>query len=83
MEILDGRRRDEPRFAGRMAGLFKNNRRIFDALGRKVTQYGWGKEIAPGITPVATTGHSIGHTSFVVSVGQELGLCAVRRDQQS
>jgi glyoxylase-like metal-dependent hydrolase (beta-lactamase superfamily II) len=55
--------------AGRMAGLFKNNRRIFDALGRKVTPYGWGKEVAPGILPVATTGHSIGHTSFVVSTG--------------
>jgi glyoxylase-like metal-dependent hydrolase (beta-lactamase superfamily II) len=56
--------------AGRMAGLFKNNRRIFDALGRKVTPYGWGKELAPGILPVATTGHSIGHTSFVVSSGK-------------
>jgi glyoxylase-like metal-dependent hydrolase (beta-lactamase superfamily II) len=56
--------------AGRMAGLFKNNRRIFDALGRKVTPYGWGKEIASGILPVATTGHSIGHTSFVVSSGK-------------
>jgi glyoxylase-like metal-dependent hydrolase (beta-lactamase superfamily II) len=56
--------------AGRMAGLFKNNRRIFDALGRKVTPYGWGKEVAPGILPVATTGHSIGHTSFVVSSGK-------------
>jgi len=56
--------------AGRLAELFKNNRRIFDALGRKVTPYGWGKEIAPGILPVATTGHSIGHTSYVVSSGK-------------
>ena len=56
--------------AGRMADLFKNNRRIFDALGRKVTPYGWGKEIAPGILPLATTGHSIGHTSYVVSSGK-------------
>ena len=55
--------------AGRMAGLFKNNRRVFDALGRKVTPYGWGKELAPGILPVATTGHSIGHTSYVVASG--------------
>ena len=55
--------------AGRMAGMFKNNRRVFDALGRKVTPYGWGKELAPGILPVATTGHSIGHTSYVVSSG--------------
>ena len=43
---------------------------VLDALGRKVTRYGWGKEIAPGILPVATTGHSIGHTSYVVSSGK-------------
>ncbi len=53
-----------------MACLFKNNRRVFDALGRKVTPYGWGQAIAPGILPVATTGHSIGHTSYVVSSGK-------------
>ncbi len=41
---------------GRMADLFKNNRRIFDALGRKVTQYEWNKELAPGLMPVATWG---------------------------
>jgi glyoxylase-like metal-dependent hydrolase (beta-lactamase superfamily II) len=55
--------------AGRMADMFKNNRRVFDALRRKVTPYGWGKELAPGILPVATAGHSIGHTSYVVSSG--------------
>jgi glyoxylase-like metal-dependent hydrolase (beta-lactamase superfamily II) len=57
--------------AGRMSDLFRNNRSVFDALGRKVTPYGWNKEIAPGILPVATTGHSIGHTSFVVSSGKD------------
>jgi glyoxylase-like metal-dependent hydrolase (beta-lactamase superfamily II) len=55
--------------AGRMADLFKNNRRVFDALNRKVTQYDWNKEVAPGITAVATQGHTPGHTSFVVSSG--------------
>ena len=69
--------------AGRMAGLFKNNRRIFDALGRKVTPYGWGKEIAPGVLPVATTGHSIGPHVVCRLIGKEHGLCAVGRDQQS
>jgi len=53
--------------AGRMADLFKNNRRVFDALGRKVTTYDWDTEVAPGVTAVGTAGHSIGHTSFVVS----------------
>ena len=54
---------------GRMEDLFKNNRRIFDALGRKVTQYEWNKELAPGLTPIPTVGHSIGHTSYVLASG--------------
>jgi glyoxylase-like metal-dependent hydrolase (beta-lactamase superfamily II) len=54
---------------GRMEGVFQMNRGVFDALGRKVTPYEWNKEIAPGITPVATVGHSIGHTSFVIASG--------------
>ena len=36
---------------GRMATLFKNNRRVFDALNRKVTQYDWNKEIATRALP--------------------------------
>lgn len=55
--------------AGRMTELFQNNRRVFDALGRKVTPYDWDKEVAPGVTAVGTPGHSIGHTSYVVSSG--------------
>jgi glyoxylase-like metal-dependent hydrolase (beta-lactamase superfamily II) len=54
---------------GRMEELFKNNRRVFDALGRKVTQYDWNKEVAPGITAVPTIGHTPGHTSYVVASG--------------
>jgi glyoxylase-like metal-dependent hydrolase (beta-lactamase superfamily II) len=54
---------------GRMEDLFKNNRRVFDALGRKVTPYDWDKELAPGLLPIATLGHCIGHTSFVLSSG--------------
>jgi len=52
---------------GRMTELFHNNRRVFDALGRNVTRYAWKEEVAPGVTAVGTPGHSIGHTSFVVS----------------
>jgi glyoxylase-like metal-dependent hydrolase (beta-lactamase superfamily II) len=55
--------------AGRMEGVFKNARRVFDALGRKVTPYEAGKEVAPGVMPVATYGHSAGHTSHVISSG--------------
>jgi glyoxylase-like metal-dependent hydrolase (beta-lactamase superfamily II) len=54
---------------GRMTEHFHNNRRVFDALGRKVTRYAWDREVAPGVTAVGTPGHSIGHTSFVVSSG--------------
>jgi glyoxylase-like metal-dependent hydrolase (beta-lactamase superfamily II) len=56
---------------GRMTELFQNNRRVFDALGRKVTPYDWDKEVAPGVTAVGTPGHSIGHTSYVVQSGSK------------
>jgi glyoxylase-like metal-dependent hydrolase (beta-lactamase superfamily II) len=56
--------------AGRMQDTFKNNRRVFDALGRKVTPYAWDKEVAPGITALGTPGHTPGHTSYVISSGQ-------------
>jgi len=56
--------------AGRMQGLFKNNRNIFDAgLKKKVTPYEWGKEVAPGLLAVDTIGHTPGHTSYVLSSG--------------
>jgi len=53
----------------RMKTVFANSRRVFDALNRKVTPYESGKEIAPGITPVATYGHTPGHNSHIVSSG--------------
>ena len=54
---------------GRMEGLFKNNRRVFDAIGRKVTPYEWDREIVPGLLAVGTPGHTPGHTSYVLSSG--------------
>jgi glyoxylase-like metal-dependent hydrolase (beta-lactamase superfamily II) len=53
----------------RMKGVFANLRRVFDALGRKVAQYEPDKELAPGITSVATYGHTPGHNSFVIASG--------------
>ena len=38
----------------RMKAVFKGARDVFDAINRKVTPYEPGKEIAPGITGVAT-----------------------------
>src|SRR5215203_4990286 len=58
---------------GRMTELFANNRRVFDALGRKVTPCAWKKEIVPGVTAIGTPGHSIGHTSYMVeSCGKKM-----------
>jgi glyoxylase-like metal-dependent hydrolase (beta-lactamase superfamily II) len=58
---------------GRMAGLFKANRRILGAVADQITVYEWGDEILPGVTAVGTPGHSIGHTSFMVeSEGERL-----------
>jgi glyoxylase-like metal-dependent hydrolase (beta-lactamase superfamily II) len=55
---------------GRMEGLFKNNRRIFNAeIQKRLSQYEWGKEILPGITALATPGHTPGHTSYVIASG--------------
>jgi glyoxylase-like metal-dependent hydrolase (beta-lactamase superfamily II) len=56
---------------GRMEGLFKNNRRIFDPIKKQVTQYEWGKDVAPGIKAIGTIGHTPGHTSYVVSSGDK------------
>jgi glyoxylase-like metal-dependent hydrolase (beta-lactamase superfamily II) len=48
---------------------FGNTKRVFGTLGDRVKQYEAGKEIAPGITSVATPGHTLGHTSHVISSG--------------
>src|SRR5262249_40823389 len=48
---------------------FANTKRIFDKLADKVTQYEWGKEVAPGITALDTNGHTPGHTSFQIASG--------------
>jgi glyoxylase-like metal-dependent hydrolase (beta-lactamase superfamily II) len=55
--------------AGRMQDVFKNLRRVFDALGRKVTPYEPNKEVVPGITAVATPGHTPGHSSHIIASG--------------
>ena len=55
---------------GRMEGLFKNNRRVFSGeVLKRLKQYEWDKEVVPGITAVATPGHTVGHTSYVIASG--------------
>jgi glyoxylase-like metal-dependent hydrolase (beta-lactamase superfamily II) len=53
----------------RMKGVFAGARSVFDALGRKVTPYEAGKEVAPGITSVQTYGHTPGHMSHIIASG--------------
>ena len=46
-----------------------NPKRVFGALGDKVTKYQDKKELVPGITSVFTQGHTHGHHSHIVSSG--------------
>jgi glyoxylase-like metal-dependent hydrolase (beta-lactamase superfamily II) len=48
---------------------FGFNRKIFSNLADKVTRFDWGKEVAPGITAVDSSGHTPGHTAFVIASG--------------
>jgi glyoxylase-like metal-dependent hydrolase (beta-lactamase superfamily II) len=52
-----------------MKGYFANVRKVYDGIENKVTKYEWDKEIVPGITSIATPGHTPGHTSFAVASG--------------
>lgn len=54
-----------------MKPAFANVRRVFGALGNKVTQHEPNKEIAPGIKSIPTPGHTPGHTSHLVSSGSQ------------
>ncbi|MGL4325569.1 MAG: MBL fold metallo-hydrolase [Beijerinckiaceae bacterium] len=55
--------------AGR--GAFMVARRVFAPILKDVKQSEWGKEVAPGITAIQSDGHTVGHTSFVVSSGSK------------
>jgi glyoxylase-like metal-dependent hydrolase (beta-lactamase superfamily II) len=48
---------------------FPNVKKMLDGLGDRVTKYDAGNEVAPGITSIATPGHTPGHVSFVVASG--------------
>jgi glyoxylase-like metal-dependent hydrolase (beta-lactamase superfamily II) len=49
--------------------VFGVTRRVFAPVAKDVRRFDWGKEVAPGITAIKSDGHTIGHTSFVVSSG--------------
>lgn len=48
---------------------FANTRKVLTGMEDRVVRYAWGKEVAPGITAIATPGHTPGHTSFAVASG--------------
>jgi glyoxylase-like metal-dependent hydrolase (beta-lactamase superfamily II) len=51
---------------------FANVKRVFaDGLKNKVTQYQHGKDVVPGLMAVATTGHTPGHTSYILGTGND------------
>jgi glyoxylase-like metal-dependent hydrolase (beta-lactamase superfamily II) len=52
---------------GRMERLFEYNRQVFDPLAERVRTHAWDEEVVPGVTAIGTPGHSIGHTSYLVS----------------
>jgi glyoxylase-like metal-dependent hydrolase (beta-lactamase superfamily II) len=49
-------------------GQTGNVKRVFGVV-KKLTQYDAGKELVPGITAVASPGHTPGHTSHVLASG--------------
>ena len=56
---------------GRMQSLFEYNRQVFDPLADRVRTHAWDEEVVPGVTAIGTPGHSIGHTSYLVSSRDE------------
>ena len=64
-----------------MTELFTNNRRVFDALERKVTPYAWDTEVAPA-SPRSARPAIASATRRLSSLRRQERLCAVRRLQQ-
>ena len=57
------------RAADTLKPAFANVRRVFGALGNKVTQHEPNKEIVPSIKTLPTPGHTPGHTSHLITSG--------------
>jgi glyoxylase-like metal-dependent hydrolase (beta-lactamase superfamily II) len=48
---------------------FPNVKKMLEGIGEKATKFEAGKEVAPGITSIATPGHTPGHVSFAIQSG--------------
>jgi glyoxylase-like metal-dependent hydrolase (beta-lactamase superfamily II) len=57
---------------GLIEAVFKNVRRVFSGeVLKRTSPYEAGKEVVPGVTAVATYGHTPGHTSHVIASGSD------------
>ena len=54
-----------------MKGAFQGVRRVLAPNAGDVKRFAWGKEVAPGITAVDASGHTPGHTAFVIASGNQ------------
>ncbi|MGZ5865398.1 MAG: MBL fold metallo-hydrolase [Xanthobacteraceae bacterium] len=50
---------------------FLNARRIFSGIAKDIARFEPGREIASGITAIAASGHTPGHTVFAVASGND------------
>ena len=50
---------------------FRNQRRIFSDIARRVTQFAPGAEVAPGIETLPAAGHTPGHTVVAIHSGDQ------------
>jgi glyoxylase-like metal-dependent hydrolase (beta-lactamase superfamily II) len=57
---------------GLVEAVFKNVRRVFSGeVLQRMKPYDAGKEVVPGVTAVATHGHTAGHTSLIIASGRD------------
>ncbi len=54
-----------------MKGAFTGVRRVFGPVAKDVRRFEPGKELLPGLTPVAAPGHTPGHTAFALASGND------------
>jgi len=50
---------------------FRNQRRIFSDIEKRVTRFDPGAEVAPGVATIAAPGHTPGHTVFAIHSGDQ------------
>jgi glyoxylase-like metal-dependent hydrolase (beta-lactamase superfamily II) len=64
----DGRQANPPEA---LKGGFAGVKRVFGPIAKDVERFADGKEVVPGVTAIATHGHTPGHTSFRIASGDK------------